>query len=290
MSGEVALTLAASGHSCADPRHLGLAAGARMRFPAGWALIEHPVQGAILFDCGYGPDAREAMRAGLRWVYQRVIHACCPPHADAAHLLRQRGLDADDVRLLVVSHFHPDHIGGLGEFRNARFVAHAQGWRRIGQAGWLELLHAQIWKELLPADFAQRLQLLDEEGRRPLAADLAGLGEGWDLFGDGSLHALSLPGHARGQIGLALRTRDGERVVLAADAFWRREQLDRPQALPWLTQLVAMDDAGAYLDTLRRLARFRDTHHGAWVIPSHCADTLAQWRERHPQSVLDAAD
>ncbi|MNW22322.1 hypothetical protein D3C71_2237320 [compost metagenome] len=51
-----------------------------------------------------------------------------------------------------------------------------------------------------------------------------------------------------------------------------------------------MDDAGAYLDTLRRLARFRDTHHGAWVIPSHCADTLAQCRQRHPHAVLDAAD
>lgn len=289
MSAEVALTLAASGHSCADPRHLGLPAGPRMRFPAGWALIEHPVQGAILFDCGYGPRARDAMRAGVRWIYRRVIHACSSPHTDAATLLYRRGLRSDDVRMVIVSHFHPDHIGGLGQFARARFVAHAQAWRQVRESGWLGLLHAQIWKELLPEDFAGRLQLLDDDGRRALDGELATLGEGWDLFGDGSVHALPLPGHARGQIGLTLRTHEGERVVLAADAFWRREQLDRPQALPWLTERVVMDDAGAYRETLRRLARFRDTHHGAWVIPSHCAETLALWRQRYPQSVLDEA-
>lgn len=289
MSGEVALTLAASGHSCADPRHLGFEAGPAMRFPAGWALIEHPVQGAILFDCGYGPSARAAMRGGLRWIYRRAIHACSSAHTDAGQLLRQRGIDAGQVRLVVISHFHPDHIGGLDQFRRARFVAHADAWNHLRELSWFGLLHAQIWKELLPDDFAARLQLLDEHGRRPLPVDWSGLGEGWDLFGDGSLHVVALPGHARGQIGLAVRTGDGERVVLAADAFWRREQLDREQALPWLTQRLAMDDATAYLDTVRRLARFRDSHPGAWVIPSHCADTLAAWRQRHPSAVLDQA-
>lgn len=289
MSGEVTLTLGVSGHSCADPRHLGFDAGAAMSFPAGWALIEHPLQGAILFDCGYGPQARLAMRRGLRWLYRRVIHACSAPHTDAAALLQRRGLARDEVRMVVLSHFHPDHIGGLGQFPQARFVAHADAWRQVEDSGWFGLLHAQIWKELLPADFVARLQLLDERGRRGLDGDLAMLGgEGWDLFGDGSLFALPLPGHARGQIGLALRTHDGERAILAADAFWRREQLDLGRDLPWLTRLLAMDDASAYRDTLRRLTRFRDTHPGAWLIPAHCAQTLAEWRRRHPSAVLEA--
>nr|WP_255611028.1 MBL fold metallo-hydrolase [Lysobacter sp. ESA13C] len=260
-----------------------------MSFPAGWALIEHPLQGAILFDCGYGPQARLAMRRGLRWLYRRVIHACSAPHTDAAALLQRRGLARDEVRMVVLSHFHPDHIGGLGQFPQARFVAHADAWRQVEDSGWFGLLHAQIWKELLPADFVARLQLLDERGRRGLDGDLATLGgEGWDLFGDGSLFALPLPGHARGQIGLALRTHDGERAILAADAFWRREQLDLGRDLPWLTRLLVMDDASAYRDTLRRLTRFRDTHPGAWLIPAHCAQTLAEWRRRHPSAVLEA--
>ncbi len=291
MSGEVSLVLGASGRSCADPRHLGLEAGVPLNFPAGWALVEHPVQGAILFDCGYGPAVREAMRRGLRRVYRHLLHACCPVHADAAQLLRQRGLSSEQVRWVVISHFHPDHIGGLGQFARAQFLAHAEAWAQASQAGWagwVGRLHAQIWKELLPADFAARLRLLDGAGRRALPDDLAEFGEGWDLFGDGSLHALSLPGHARGQLGLALRTHGGERAVLAADAFWRAEQLDRPRPLPWLTRAVAVHDAAAYHDTLQRLARFRQAHPDAWVIPSHCGATLARWRARHPQALLSA--
>lgn len=289
MSARVALSLGVSGHSCASPRHLGLGSGPALRFPAGWALIEHPRHGAVLFDCGYGAAARAAMRRSLRRIYRHAIHACSAAHTDAASLLRQRGLRCEDIGTVVLSHFHPDHIGGLAPFANARFVVHAAAWRQVERGGWFGLLHAQIWKELLPADFVARLQLLDERGRRGLDGDLATLGgEGWDLFGDGSLFALPLPGHARGQIGLALRTHDGERAILAADAFWRREQLDLGLDLPWLTRLLAMDDASVYRDTLRRLTRFRDTHPGAWLIPAHCAQTLAEWRRRHPSAVLEA--
>ncbi|WP_363797893.1 MBL fold metallo-hydrolase [Lysobacter firmicutimachus] len=290
MSAGVALSLGVSGYSCASPRHLGLGGGPVLRFPAGWALIEHPRHGAVLFDCGYGAAARAAMRRGLRRIYRHVIHACSAAHTDAASLLQQRGLRCADIGTVVLSHFHPDHIGGLAPFANARFVVHAEAWRQVRRGGWFGLLHAQIWKELLPADFAARLQCLDERGARALDGDLAGLGLGWDLFDDGSVAVVSLPGHARGQIGLALRTVEGERALLVADAFWRREQLQREVELPWLTRWLAVDDGAAYRDTVRKLVRFQREHPQAWVIPAHCADTLAQWRARHPQAVLDDSD
>ncbi|RNF86145.1 MBL fold metallo-hydrolase [Lysobacter psychrotolerans] len=326
------MALGVSGHSHADPRHLGLAAqGAPMRFPAGWALLQHPVHGAVLFDCGYGAAARTAMQRGLRRVYRQVIGACCEVHEDPARLLAARGLRAEDIALIVISHFHPDHVGGLREFGNARLVVHGDGWRQVRRGGFLRLLHAQIWRELLPADIEQRLQLLEPSQARALPDGLEAFGAGWDLFGDGSVHVLDLPGHALGQVGVAVcvdragdssaadpadrsgpgsaavqydgageaagatessraDARASTRVVLAADAFWRREQLGDARPLPWWTRLLAVHDSAAYEDTLSRLRAFRAACPDAWIIPAHCADTIAAWEHRHPASVLRGDD
>lgn len=64
----------------------------------------------VLFDTGMGAGAREAGQG-------KLISA-----------LEASGYKADDVSLVVLSHFHPDHIGGLMEdgkpaFANARYAA-----------------------------------------------------------------------------------------------------------------------------------------------------------------------
>ncbi len=281
------LFLGVSGYSHAHPRHLRLdpALGVPVRFPAGWALIEHPRHGPILFDCGYGAAARTAMQRGMRSLYRRVIGACCAGQSDPSQLLAEHGVRAEDVRTIVLSHFHPDHVGGLGEFPAAQCIVHADAWRQVREGGRFNHLHAQIWRELLPDDFATRLRVLDAQTQRPFHGALSGFGGGWDLFGDGSVLAFAMPGHAAGQLGLAL-TIDGERVLLVADAFWRREQLDDPRPPPWWVRLVAIHDAHAYTETLRRLRGFRDDNPGAWIIPAHCAATLADWQRCHPDRVL----
>ena len=288
---EVRLRLGVSGESRVHPGHLRLetALGVPMWFPAGWALIEHPLHGPILFDCGYGGAARTAMQSGLRRVYRHVVGACCQPQTDPGQLLAAHGIAVADVRTIVLSHFHPDHVGGLREFPAARCMAHVDAWRQVRDGGRFNHLHAQIWRELLPADFTARLQVLDDRMQVAMPGALAVFGNGWDLFGDGSVLAFSLPGHAAGQIGLAL-TSGGARILLVADAFWRREQLDDPRAPHWWVRLLAIRDPRAYANTLRLLRRFRHENPDAWIIPAHCAATLADWQCAYPEGVLVSVD
>jgi glyoxylase-like metal-dependent hydrolase (beta-lactamase superfamily II) len=287
---ETRVRLGVSGHSRVDPRLARLPEGGpgRHAFPAGWALIEHAVHGPVLFDCGYGAPAREAMRRGLRRVYRHVLGACCPVAGDAVSLLRHRGIEAGAVRWIVISHFHPDHVGGLREFPNARFVVHERA-RRLLDRGPLARLHAQAWRELLPNDFDARTRLLAASEFVPLEGDLSPLGAGVDLFGDDSLVAVPFPGHAEGQIGLATH-HDQERVLLVADAMWQHAQLDASRPLSWLVRRVAMHASRDYADTLARLQRYRQAQPDAWIVASHCSRTLERWAERHPDAVLRLAD
>lgn len=286
---DVRVSLGVSGHSHVDPRLAGLpSTGGRHAFPAGWALVEHPQHGRILFDCGYGAPARDAMQRGLRRAYRLLLGACCPRRGDAVRLLQARGIDAADIDWIVISHFHPDHVGALREFPRARFIAHAHAWASV-QRGPLARLHAQIWRELLPDDITARLRLLAPAAFAPLDDDLAPLGRGIDLFGDGSLVAIELPGHADGQIGLATRHGD-ERVVLVADAFWQRGQVRGAMRLSWLARRLAMHRPDAYDTTIARLRAFAHASPEAWLIASHCAETLAGWAAQHPDAVLTAAD
>jgi glyoxylase-like metal-dependent hydrolase (beta-lactamase superfamily II) len=225
------------------------------------------------------------MQSGWRWLYRKVIGACAPSHGDPSRLLAAHGFEADQGRSIVLSHFHPDHVGGLREFPAAQCIVHADAWRQVRDGGRFNHLHAQIWRELLPADFGARLRALEPSGQRALPGALAMFGDGWDLFDDGSVIAFPLPGHAAGQLGLAL-TIDGKCVLLVADAFWRREQLDDPRPPPWWVRLLAIADTSAYVDTLERLRRFRSAEPLAWIIPAHCAATLLDWQRAHPGGVI----
>lgn len=286
MTPRTRVLLGVSGHSHVDPRLAALpeCGDGRVAFPAGWALVEHPLYGPILFDCGYGEPARTAMQRGLRRVYRTVLGVCCPAEGDAVAQLHARGIAAEDIRHVVISHFHPDHVGALRAFPSARFVVHGHAWRTM-RRGALARLHAQVWRELLPDDFERRLDVVDARRFTAPVGDLAPLAATFDLFGDGSVVLVDLPGHADGQMGVATH-HDGQRVLLVADAFWQHAQLDARGRLSWLARRLAMHAPGDYADTLSRLRRFRTAQPDAWIIASHCARTLARWAEHHPDAML----
>jgi glyoxylase-like metal-dependent hydrolase (beta-lactamase superfamily II) len=232
------------------------------------ALLGHPTKGWLLWDTGYAPRMLDATRKFPYRLYRWATPLRLAPELAVVAQLSRFGLEPDDVRRVVVSHFHADHIAGLRDFSRAEIVAARIGYTSIvGRTGFAALRRGFI-PELLPPDFEKRAVLLDDFA----GPALDGLGPTLDLFGDGSAVVLALPGHARGHIGLLARARQGT-LFFIADSCWMSEGFRTNTPPHWLAR-VFIDDFATMKSTLARIHEYHGRHPEVEIIPSHCPEAF----------------
>lgn len=238
------------------------------RYPAGFALLRHPTRGAVLFDTGYHPRFHDAT---ARWPYK--AYAFLTPvrvreHESAAAQLARLGVAPSDVREVIVSHFHGDHLGGLKDFHEATFRFHPDAYAAVRGTSGVEALQRGFLPDLLPDDFEARGEALS--GETALPAEFAPFTSGFDVFGDGEAWAVNVPGHAAGQIGLIVRADDGV-VFLAADAAWSTRAV-RDRTGPHKLAERLFDDPAREKRSFALVCDFVARRPDVRVLPSHCPE------------------
>ena len=263
------LTLLAAGF-CTAPEAAAVAGGRwrGRRFPAGFALVEGHDAGPVLFDTGYAPRFLDATRPFPYRLYRWATPVTVRPGETAAAQLAARGIAPHTLGHVVLSHLHADHVAGLRDFPNAAIhvlpeaVAFARG------LGGLRAVRAGFVPALLPDDFVERVRPVVR--RADLPAGLAPFRAGFDLFGDGQILGVPLPGHAPGQLGLYVEPADGSPTLLAADAAWTLAAVRDDAPLPRVGRAV-LHDAAAARETQHRLHRLMAARPDLRVVLSHDA-------------------
>lgn len=275
------LELFVAGH-CVHPEHVVLRNRVLrpMCFPASFALLRHPERGPILFDTGYSEAFLEATRTFPNRLYRVVTPVTMRAEDTAANQLRAHGVAPEEVALVVVSHFHADHVAGLRDFPRATFVHLGEAWRAVAGLRGLGALRRGFLPALVPDDFVARASPLEAARFTALPSELAPFRRGVDLFGDGSCWVIALPGHAAGQLGLAVRTTGGRTVFLCADAAWASRSI-REDRMPHAIARTLFDDWGAYRVTLGELHALHAARPEVSLVPAHCAEALASFGVRH---------
>jgi glyoxylase-like metal-dependent hydrolase (beta-lactamase superfamily II) len=238
------------------------------QFPALVALLRHPTAGWMLFDTGYGQAFADATRSLPESLYRLVTPVHWRPEQSAAAQLARLGVPPADVAHVFVSHFHGDHVGGLADFARSRIWCARDAWRDLRGRSRLSALRAGLLPALVPASVETRLGFYEDRPEVALPAELSPFTVARDVLNDGSVFAVSLPGHAAGHFGIAFQGGSGW-VLLIGDAAWstRAVQLNEPPPA-WSTALLG--DTRRYSATLERLHTLAGRAGDVLVVPAHC--------------------
>lgn len=217
-----------------------------VRFQAVFLAVQHPTEGWVVIDTGYGNRFFDATDGWPHRLYRYATPATMNGTTTAT--LARAGIDAAQVRHVIITHFHADHIGGLAEFPRARVHYHADALKPLVDLTPFKQVHSAFLPKLVPGDLPERSNLIAAGQFR--AAPDHGL-PSHDLFGDGEIQLVHLPGHAPGHLGL-LFPLEKMPLLYATDAFWCSAQIDdNVNLLPPVRKLQW--DGAAYENTVRQL-------------------------------------
>ena len=81
-------------------------------------MIHHREKGYILYDTGYHYEIKK--KARYFW-YRLATPMQMKKEDQIDYLLQERGIDPAEITYVILSHLHPDHLGGAALFPNAHF-------------------------------------------------------------------------------------------------------------------------------------------------------------------------
>lgn len=254
-----------------------------IQFPAHFSLIHHHKEGYILVDTGYSDHFHDAAKNFPYSLYAKITPIQFKPGDSAVEQLAALGIHSSDVKYIFITHFHADHISGLLDFPNAKFICSRKAYGDVQDKKGIAALLKGFLPDLLPEDFAERVLFLEDgkiasqEDLFPEAASLEILNSPiYDVFGDGSIFSVDLSGHAHGQMGLLFKQND-KVIFLVADAAWDSSAVRNLEMPSKITKLI-IHDYEVFRTTLTQLHHFYKKHPHVAMIPSHCREYKGESR------------
>ena len=223
--------------------------------PVSALLIRHPTLGNILYDTGNSPYHSREYGDHITQVYPVASFLSIE---DALHA---QGLSCADIDMIILSHLHFDHVGGLRYFQNTKAITN------------VIVAERELWNACRSVftgekDSAYVKSLFDVEGvvYHPIR-DTVTLAPDLTLF--------LQQAHTPGVIGLTITTRTMGNIIVTSDTVYTRET--------WETSLPPGGPINTgtedFLNNLNMLKQLQTQYH-ATMLFGHDADQIKTWSAR----------
>lgn len=169
------------------------------------------------------------------------------PYYPDAFAKLERALDA--ARLIILTHFHADHVAGVITSKNFSALAS----KTIATSLTIDLMHTRPHRPHLKISIAQSTQFiaLDYEGLYPVAPGVV---------------LIKAPGHSPDQQMVYARLQSGREILHSVDSAWIYDNIlqQKPKAAPWVKE-----DVPAIMAQLRWLKHLHDTEPNLTILVTH---------------------
>lgn len=233
----------------------------RLWLPVSVYLIEHP-NGLILYDTGWhrevSPEGKYSRIAQIKHMYLRhflLNQAKLPKGKAIDEQLEEMGIKPSDLDYVILSHMHMDHASGLKLVKEAKKIM-------VSKTEMEDTVRH-------PVRYARRMWdgvQIDTFSFKNTG--LGPVGKSYDLFGDGSIELINIPGHTNGIAAMKINN-NGKYVLLFADGGYAEKSwkemiapgtaLDRDGAMASIAWIKEMSRKEACMESL--------SNHDPDVIP-----------------------
>ncbi len=229
---------------CKDP-------SAMIKSPISAVLIEHPVLGNVLYDTGNSPFYRTEYSEEMRTTYP------IPEFISIADALEQKGLTVNDIDMIILSHMHFDHAGGLKYFAGTKAIKNV-----VVAEEELKNAFFQVTAGQGGAYIRDTFDLKDIVFR-PVKSDKK-------IMDDVSLFIQKA--HTPGVIGLILSTKAKGTVIATSDSIYTREAYEEGLAPGGPINKTKKD----FFDNLSRVKEMQKKYR-AELLFGHDYDQITAW-------------
>ena len=222
-------------------------------------LVRHP-KASFLYDTGLCSDIYLYL-ADQPLLFRKTLANFVFEQSLTGHL-QHHGLRPTDIDFALISHLHWDHVSGIPDIPGVLLRINRVEYD-AARLGLLDANHALV-RQLLCDNPLEFFDCADKS--------YAGFRSSHDLFGDGSIILVPLPGHTAGNTGMFIHRSNGSPLFLLGDAAWVAQNYLRPATMhPIVWRLVTSDDATAR-QTLIDLHHFSLSHPHIPSIAMHDAE------------------
>lgn len=226
-------------------------------------LIKHHDE-YLLFDTGMGTQIDNQYQQGMP-IWWRPFFKYDKPVVSARTQLDKAGLAP--LKRVILSHSHWDHAGGVLDFPEAKVAVAPSELELIrnpstGPGGtWASQISAASikWDELVfqPVPFK-------------------GYPESLDLYQDGKVVLVPMPGHTPGSVGLFITTDSGTEYFLIGDVAWTVAALQQGAPKFWVAGKLVDGDAQRTQSSVDKVRALMQAEPNLVVIPAHDSTVQAK--------------
>lgn len=205
-------TIFAPSHPLRFPRLAMLGIGRsekdKLAIPVSTYLVEHP-KGRVLIDTGFHKRVQTEPIKELTYIHYRINKPVQRPGEAIDEKLAAMGLQPRDLDYVVLTHLHTDHAGGVKLVADARNILVSRIELEYATTKRIEYVK-RMWDgvNLTPFDYTSSSH--GPENRS------------FDLFGDGSIVFVNVPGHTPG-LAATVISNNGKFLLLTSDAAYSRQ-------------------------------------------------------------------